>query len=327
MQLIIKGILKIVLPLVFLGLLVLGFLNLNSIFDWWRLLDYKPPTAISQLAGQDTMTAYARHIFYLNQPIIETNAAQFKKDCTVFEQTIVLGCYHGSENGIFLYQVNDSRLDGIMQVTSAHEMLHGVYDRLSQKDKSYVDSLLQDYYSKNLTDQRIIDTINSYKQTEPNDVVDEMHSVFGTEISSLPPALESYYTKYFANRSVVVADSEKYESEFTTRVNRIKSYESQLATLKQKIDSEEASISTQSAKIQADRANLDSLRTSGNLQDYNAAVPAFNSEVDAYNNLLAQLRSDINTYNGIVAAYNGLADELRSLYQSISGTLSQQNPQ
>ena len=72
----------------------------------------------------------------------------------------MLGCYHSNQDGIFLYNVQDARLAGVQQVTAAHEMLHAAYDRLSTKDKNYVDGLLMDYLQERPQDQRIIDTMN-----------------------------------------------------------------------------------------------------------------------------------------------------------------------
>ncbi len=83
-------------------------------------------------------------------------------------------------------------------------MLHAAYNRLNSADKSRIDNSLQKYYQHTLTDQRIKNIIAAYKKTEPNDLVNEMHSIFGTEVAELPPELETYYKQYFSNRSVVV---------------------------------------------------------------------------------------------------------------------------
>src|SRR5262249_17898052 len=122
-----------------------------------------------------------------NHPEIDTKN-NFSSNCpnNGGEKTVILGCYHPDQNGIFVLGVSDPRLDGVMQVTAAHEMLHAEYDRLNSKDRSYVNGLLMDYYEHDLHDQRIQDVIAAYKLSEPNDVVNEMHAVFGTEIAKLP---------------------------------------------------------------------------------------------------------------------------------------------
>jgi len=319
------------LPLLIIVILLgLGLYKHDAIADWAKLRNYQPPTDISHLASEDTMTPSALHIFYINHPLLITSNATFTQDCSQVEQTIVLGCYLSGESGIYLRQVTDSRLSGVEEVTAAHEMLHGAYERLSSSDKNYINGLLTDYYQHDLHDQRIIDTMNDYKKTEPNDVVDEMHSVFGTEIANLPQPLENYYQRYFTNRSAVTAFADSYEAEFTTRLNQIKDYESQLASLKQQIDSEEQSLDAQHAQIQADRASLDSLRGSrgsGQVDQYNARVASFNQEVEAYNSGVNRLKTDIDSYNALVDAHNQLAQQVRGLYSSLGTDLSAQSAQ
>jgi len=260
----------LLLTLVLLAAPFLVWLKAQALTDWWQLRDYAVPSAVSALAGQDTMTSYAKHVFYVNHPDIEANAAQFQKDCSESEKTIILGCYHSDQNGIFVFDVQDPRLSGVEQVTAAHEMLHAAYDRLSAKDRDNVDGMLQDYYEHQLSDQRIINTINSYKQSEPNDVVNEMHSVFGTEVANLPAPLEAYYKKYFDNRKAVAGFASSYENEFTTREDQIKALKGQLDQLKASVQSQEADLDTQLRQINADRARLD--RTECPALDHAAAA-------------------------------------------------------
>jgi flagellar capping protein FliD len=299
----------------------------QALTDWYQLRNYSPPQTVSILSTEDAMTPYARHVFYVNHPDIESNAGQFRQDCGTAEKTIILGCYHSDQNGIFLYDVTDPRLAGVEQVTAAHEMLHAAYDRLSSKDRDYVDGLLQDYYKNQLKDQRILDTIDSYRQTEPNDVVNEMHSVFGTEVGNLPAQLENYYKRYFSDRSSVVNFANSYENEFTSREDQIKTYKAQLDQLKASINSQEADLSAQLQQINSDRARLDSQRSSGQIAEYNAGVGAFNQEVNQYNSSVGTLRRTISQYNQLVDDYNSVAKELASLAQSLDSSLQTQRTQ
>ncbi len=297
-----------------------------AIEDWWKLRNYTPPTSVVSLADQDTLTSYGRHIFYVNHPQLVDSVTQFRQDCTLAEQTIVLGCYHSDQQGIDVFNVKDARLAGVQEVTAAHEMLHAAYDRLDSKEKTRLDGWLNDYY-KTVTDSRLISTINSYKKTEPNDVVNEMHSIFGTEVASLPAPLENYYKQYFKDRQAVVNFAQSYQNEFTRRVNEINQDKLRLDQLKALIDAEEQSLNAQLAKINSDRARLDSMRNSGQTEAYNAAVPGFNAEVDAYNQGIKNLQDDITSYNQLVASYNSVAEELRNLEQAIDTRLAPQPAQ
>jgi uncharacterized protein YukE len=293
------------------------YFNAQAMTDWWQLHGYNPPANVQQLAKRDTMTSSAQRVFYINHPNIESDVSQFRNDCHENEKTIILGCYHSNQAGIFVYNVTDPRLAGVQEVTSAHEILHAMYDRLSRSEKKDVNSMLQNYYNNGLHDQRIIDTINSYKQSEPKDLVNEMHSIFGTEIANLPTPLEKYYSRYFINRNAVTSYAAAYQGEFSRREDQLKTYESQLKTLKTQIDNVEQSLNSQQTKIESDRAELDSLKAEGRIAEYNSKVASFNNEVDDYNVLVQRTRTNIRTYNELVDQYNSLAHELASLEKAI----------
>jgi hypothetical protein len=308
----------LVVLLVWLVLLACIGLNRQNLYDWWQLRNYNPPAPVSKLAALDTMTDYGRRVYYVNHPEIQ-DKQPFKSTCPNGggEQTIVLGCYHGGQSGIFLLNVTDSRLDGVEQVTAAHEMLHAAYDRLSPSEKQRVNSLLNDYYSNELHDKRLIDTVNAYKKTEPNDVVNEMHSIFGTEVGSLPPALETYYRKYFTNRAQVATFAAQYQAEFTSRQNQVAADDAKLAVLKQQITAINADLDSKSNEITARQKALLAQRTA-NVAAYNAGVPAYNSLIDSYNNQLARLKSIIAQYNQLVTARNQVALEQDQLVNELS---------
>ena len=296
----------------------------QAIVDWWKLRGYNAPPAIAALAQNDAMTAPAKHFFYVNHPRLMTQISDFRSSCSRSEQTIVLGCYHPGQNGIFIYDVTDTRLDGVEQVTAAHEMLHAAYERLSSDERERIDGLLNDYYINGLTDERIKNAIDLYRSSEPDELLNEMHSMFGTEIASLPPLLETYYQRYFTDRSKVVGYSAGYEDEFTNRVNQINAADKQLAQLKQKIDSSEQALSAQAAQLDSDRAQLEAYLDSDNIAAYNAAIPGFNAQVAAYNKAITQLKKDIATYNQLVQQRNAIAAELKVLQSAIDTRLTTQ---
>ncbi|HUY84937.1 MAG TPA: hypothetical protein VMU97_00270 [Candidatus Dormibacteraeota bacterium] len=296
----------------------LAFINRQNILDWWKLRNYQAPSAIAQLATQDTMTAYGRKILYVNHADLE-GKTNFAKQCpnNGGEQTIVLGCYHSDQAGIFLLNVTDPLLNGVEQVTAAHEMLHGAYDRLSASEKTKVDAMLLDYYNHDLHDQRLRDTIAAYKKTEPNDVVNEMHSVFGTEVANLPSGLEQYYKRYFTDRAQVAAYAAEYQAEFTSRQTTVTQDDSQLAVIKQQINSLETDLQNKRATIDTRQSSLNSLRDS-NVDAYNAAVPGYNALVNDYNAEVGQIQALITQYNDLVASRNGVALEIGQLTKELT---------
>jgi uncharacterized protein YdaU (DUF1376 family) len=318
------GKLAAVLSAVIVAVVLAGLLiaNLQSLMDWWRLRGYQPPAAISQLAAQDTMTPYARHLFYLNKPQLISSVSAFREDCPENEETIVLGCYHPGEGGIYLYKVKAADLQGVAEVTAAHEDLHAIYDRLSSKERQKVDKLLQNYYEHGLSSQRVKEEIKLYKKTEPHSVMNEMHSVFGTEVASLPAPLEQYYKQYFSDRSAIIAFSQQYEQAFTSRQDKIRAYVVRLSAMKQKIDSEESDLRSQQAALSATEDHLKSLLSGGQTSEYNAEIPAYNSQVNTYNAGVSSLKELISQYNQLVKVRNGVASELTTLDKALDTRLT-----
>ncbi|MGZ6005002.1 MAG: hypothetical protein ACXWLH_02525 [Candidatus Saccharimonadales bacterium] len=313
-----KPLLKFLFIVLWAGLIWLAFVNAQNIKDWFKLRDYTASSAIANIAKQDSMSDLGRKIFYVNHPQI-TAKDTFTSDCpsATAEQTIVLGCYHSGQSGIFLLNVTDTRLDGVEQVTAAHEMLHGAYERLSSTERQQVDKMLEDFYHNGLNDDRILKTIDAYKQSEPDDLVNEMHSIFGTEVQNLPAPLENYYKKYFTDRSQVTTFAAKYQSEFTNRQNAVANYDKQLATMKQQIENMESDIKQKQQSINSQQRTLLSLR-GNNIQAYNAAVPGYNASIDAYNTEVKQIHSLIDRYNQIVNTRNAIALEENELVKDLS---------
>jgi hypothetical protein len=304
--------------LVILGGILLFRFEHQNVYDAYALFDYHPSTQVSSLATADTMTPYARHVYYVNHPKIDSKVA-FASVCpNGTEQSVVLGCYHSNQRGIFLLQVTDPQLDGVEQVTAAHETLHAIYDRLSSAKRQQVDNWLLDYYNNGLVDPTVKAQIALYRQTEPHDVTNEMHSLFGTEIASLPPNLQNYYSQYFTNRQAVVNNYLSYNTAFTSRKQQVSGYDAQLSSLNDQINQNKAELSQQYSAIQVSQKTLETEKSNGQIDDYNAGVPVYNQEVDQYNALLTSTQSLINQYNQIVATRNSVALEEQQLVQQLS---------
>lgn len=292
----------------------------QAVSDWVHLYGYQPPARVSSLASQTTMTSDAKHLFYLNKPLIATKT-DFSNHCKNLEKTIVLGCYHGGQAGIFILEIADnSELHGVMQVTAAHEMLHAAYDRLSASDKVRVDKLLQQYYDHGLHDQAIKDEVDAYRSNEPGELLNEMHSIFGTEVKTLPAELEQYYGRYFSNRQAVVAQAERYQEAFRSREAAVERYDAQLERLQKQITANEATLRTRATELQRLRAQLSAYRDAGKVSQYNAAVPHYNSLVRSYNSLLETTRAEIEQFNAIVKKRNALVVEEQQLVKQLSGS-------
>lgn len=296
-------------------LAVLAFVLFNRQYtlDWLSLINYTPPENIKLLADASSMSEKSRRIFYVHKPEI-LESSEFNKYCTENEETIVLGCYDGVR--IYLFNVTDPRLEGIEEVTAAHEMLHAQYDRLSNSEKSKVNKLLEIEIAK-LNDERIIKNLEAYRKKDPTIVLNEAHSILATEVKILNPELEEYYKKYFFDRKKVVSISESYESVFTNIKNQVERYDTELRALKEDIDYREKDLENRATELITWSNKLDELRKAGFISDYNAQISPYNKAVDSYRKDVNILRQKISIHNELVVKRNELAMQQNQLYQSI----------
>jgi len=288
------------------------FFNLQSTLDWIKLRGYEPTPEIAQLATDASFTDEGRRLFYVHYPEL-LDKSNFQGKCTITEETIVLGCYISNKK-IYVLDVDDERLEGVQQVTAAHEMLHAVYDRFSTSEREKIDTIVLLYYDST-TNERLKKTIESYRKRDPSIVPNELHSILATEIRELPDELERHYSQYFIERLSVVSLAEAYEEEFSKRQKQIESYDDELGTLSSRISSTESQLVQLGAALTVERRQLESLRT--DTESYNSAVPSYNEKVQDYNNLLESLRRYIASYNDIVQKRNAIAVEERELVDAI----------
>jgi uncharacterized protein YukE len=295
----------------FVGTLWL-FFNLQTTLDWIKLRSYEPTPEIAQLATDASFTDEGRRLFYVHYPEL-LDKANFQGKCTITEETIVLGCYISNQK-IYVLDVDDERLEGVEQVTAAHEMLHAVYDRFSPSERDRIDSIVLSYY-ESATNERLEKTIESYRKRDPSIVPNELHSILATEIRELPEELDRHYSQYFIDRLSVVSLAEAYEDEFSKRQKQIEAFDEELGALSNRITSTESQIVQLGAALTVERLQLESLRTDS--ESYNNAVPSYNEKVEEYNSILESLRGYIASYNDIVQKRNAIAVEERELVDAI----------
>lgn len=286
-------------------------------YDWWRLRSYNPSAQIEKLAIDTAMSDKGKRLFYVAHPSL-SDAEEFNTYCQVEELSIVLGCYI-SRGNIYIYDVQDARLQGVEEVTAAHEMLHVAYERLSAGEEERVNRLLQDEYEQ-IKDERIRETVEQYRDKDQSSVPNELHSILGTEVADLSSELEDYYAQYFDDRGRVVHYAQEYDNEFTSRQNRVEQIDKQLSSLKTEIDRDKASLSNQEAEINRQKQVLNNYRAQDQIEAYNAAVPGYNVLINQYNALVESTQQKIEHYNNLVAERNDLSVEVQGLVEAIDST-------
>ncbi len=251
---------RLVISLTILAITVWTFFNLTYVMDQLTVLQYKPSATISAITERAAMNDKGTFLFYASQPRVEDRDA-FNQYCRKHaEKTAVLGCY--SARIIYLYNITDPRLDGIVEVTAAHEMLHAAYDRLPADERKRVDGLINTAASS-MSNPTIEKKLALYDQTEPGERLNELHSMLGSEVKELPVELEAYYEQYFTNRLALVSLSEKYEKVFAELEARQTQLVAELNRLAEQINNDNESYKQRFAQHQEEVSSFNSRAESG----------------------------------------------------------------
>lgn len=307
------------------AVVIAGLLLLNRQFivDQMVIWQYQPTTEISAMVDRTSMTGTATRYFYASRPAVE-DSDNFNKNCGRKEQgTAILGCYNGSQ--IFIYDVTDARLDGVREVTAAHEMLHAAYDRLSDSKRQQVDQLLEVEYNKLKSDAEFTDRMAFYARTEPGERDNELHSVIGTEVSSISPELESYYRQYFTDRSVVTKLHDAYAAVFSDLQAKGQQLTDQLTALAANVDKQSTRYNKDVAVLNDDIAGFNARATSGGFvsqAQFQSERATLTSRAVQLDDLRAAINADVTRYNQLRADLERVAGQSQALNRSIDSTLA-----
>lgn len=293
---------------------VLAF-NFTTLPDRLKNLFYKAEPEITAIAEKVKLTDKGNTVFLAARPALE-EATDFNEHCDSHNAEIsVLGCYANGQ--IFLYNIQNKDLDGIVESTAAHELLHAVWERMHSWDRASLEASLLSVYQE--YQEQLGAGLENYAS---EDLLDELHSRIGTEIANLPDDLEAHYAQYFQNQNNVVALYNKYAKKFTELTEqsddllsqieqktgaidqRTAAYYAAVEELTQRIDkfnrcaetqgcfSSTSEFNQQRAEILAEQASLEE-----EYNDLNAEISAYNQLVNQYNSLVIKTQKLENTIN------------------------------
>lgn len=316
---------SLIVCLLLVSISLILIINKQYIIDQITFWQYKPTAEVASLADRAGMNDKGKFYFYASQPslYLPKDAKIFNNYCDKFETTTaILGCYSGSK--IYIYEVTDKKLDGISEVTATHETLHAIYARLDHEEKAKVNKLLDSEYTKLVNDKYYADLMLFYANTEPGQRDNELHSIIGTEVSTIDPELETYYNKYFANRQKVVALDVKYSSAFKTLKTQADDLSKQIDALLASIKSRTDQYNVDARTLSADIASFNSRANSGDFTSqwqYNNERSALNARVAQLDDERISIKSDISSYQFMIDEHNSIAIESSKLYNAINSTL------
>lgn len=303
------------------------FLNAATITDYMVARTVATPTQqVVELADEISLTPRGKDIFYSSQPVLATSASAFP--CKSGESnSVILGCYGSlslwfDKGQIYILDVKNNQLDGVVQVTAAHEMLHAAYQRLNFIERADVDRMVRAEYEKLKDNPVLKEQMEYYHINEPGQDINELHSILATTVSTLDPALENYYARYFIDRAKVVDLYQHYFQALHQNDELIKS-------LKVKLDAEAEALSVDTERYEADLQQLNSDIASFNARAnsggfssrsaFEAARSALATRAASLNARAESLNTRVNAYNDDVVAINNLSAQTEELYSSLKG--------
>lgn len=297
--------------------------NRQYVVDQVTVWQYRPSQAVAALAERSSMNDGGRFLFYAAKPQIESTS-RFNEICSKSEQGVnILGCYSGGL--IYVYGVTDPKLDGVKEVTAAHEMLHVAYERLDGAERQRVDGLIEAEFSKLQMTKALQDRLAYYASSEPGQRDNELHSIIGTEVATVSPELEAYYKRYFTDRSAVTALHARYNGVFTA-------LQAQADTLVQQLEALRSTISTKTDTYNAGSQQLNEAITQFNERAAAGeftSQSAFASERAALEERVRQqadkrteIDRDIEAYNKLKEQLTVVAGQSNALTKSLDSSLA-----
>lgn len=290
---------------VIVGLLVLGgiFSHQLEVFtsDLLSNMHYSGSPEIAAIADSLKLTDHGRFVFGATNPVVEDRDS-FNVHCNSYdEETSMLGCYGGSK--IYVYNVTAGELAGIKESTAAHELMHAVWERLGSGEKDELSKVMLDEYNNGAEHERLKKELEKYDEDE---IVDELHSRFATEVKKLPEKLEEHYAKYFKDQDAVVVFYENYREPFEKLDAEFQKLSGELEEIKQEYDEKESAYVTRSEKFSR---TVDEFNSCADTLGCFSSQAAFNSRRAELLNEQAALEGMYNELAVVVDKYNAKVDE------------------
>ena len=301
---------SVLLVLVTMLLSVILFRSLLA--DGVRALQYQPSTITQQISDSAEFTWLGKLYFYASHPVIDkTNRAS--AECDIEKSSAILGCY--ANGTIYVYDIDNTELKGVEDVTAAHETLHAAYTRLSDTDKQMVNGLLLDELQTLQGDEIFMERMKAYDNLDAADRLNELHSVVGTEVLGLSLGLEEYYSRYFIDRDKIANMYQGYSSVFFKLESEVKRL---VAAYNQMVEERNDIVVSMNQRYDSLQAQMASARRSG--FDAQTAL-SINNNIDEYNVALATVQQQLADYERKLSLLKRQIEESTNHQQRLNQTI------
>ena len=291
----------IILLVIIAGAVGLGVWKRQWIYDFYRGMTYVPSDEMVRIMGDLRLTERGEFLFKAAQPEL-SEREEFNEKCRGDDTEIaVLGCYTGGD--IYVYNIKDTELDGIRELTTAHELLHVVWARMSEEERLALAEPLTRTFEEN--QEMLEKEINSYDVSQKQE---ELYVRAGTEVADLPDVLEKHYAEIFKDQDSVVAFYNSYIGVFRVLEEELEALKDEMNGLNQEITQKIAEYEKQVAQLNADIVSFNSCAevagcfgSSVEFNEERARLVAWQKEIDR---MYEEISGLVENYNEKVDKYN-----------------------
>lgn len=308
------------------AVIILLVVNRQRIVDWYRGTQYTPSAAMQQIRQALNLTSDGDFLFAATKPEIYA-AEEFNQNCREgASEAAILGCYTGGQ--VYVYDidaVSEPELAGIRETTTAHEMLHGAWARMSADERGELDAALQQVLAQNTA--TLADELEMY--TDLTAQKEELYVRAGTEIRDLPVALENHFAKYFKSRETIVDFYEHYAAAFKKREAKAEKLLKEIEQEKGTLEAKMQQLDSEADQLEIDVENFNDCASTPQCFTTQAEFASAREEIvgrqEALEGEMDSLNSQINAYNAKIDEYNQNVTESKQLQEKINSKMGLDN--
>lgn len=311
------------LMLIIAGVLVWVILNQQWLEDWWRGKDYQPTGEMLQIRDSLGLTERGEFLFRASTPQL-SERDEFNAVCRAVEdeEIAVLGCYTDKE--IYVYNIDSEELDGIKELTTAHELLHAVWDRMSEGERGELASALKQVYDT--AGEYLKDELTTYEESQRQE---ELFVRAGTEVMNVPTELEKVYAEVFQDQDAVVAFYNKYIAVFRAMEAEMDALEEEMKAVGEEIENTSSEYEIRMEQLNADITSFNACAETAGCFGTDNEFYARRSELLArqgeLNVMYERINQLIDKYNELVAKYNADVTKTNKLNQVMNSNSRPEN--
>lgn len=291
-------------------------LNRQWIYDWWRGLSYQPTGEMGRIMEDLKLTGRGEFLLKATRPTL-SESGEFNAECRddADAEVAVLGCY--TEGDIYVYNITEKELAGIRELTTAHELLHAVWERMPEEERRALTAALTKTFEMN--QELLKSELATY---DVNERQEELYVRAGTEVADLPAELEKHYAEIFVDQDLVVGFYNAYIVVFREIEAEMDGLMSEMEGLRAEMDNLTAEYERRVKQFNANVVSFNSCAAVAGCfkseAEFYSRRAGLLAEQDALGAMYDEIGGIVDRYNALVEQYNADVTRTEKLNQAIN---------